>query len=308
MDVSIVIPAYNEQENVKELYSKVSKTMKTLGKKYELIFIDDGSSDNTFEELLKLSKTDKNLRVIKFRRNFGQTAAWDAGFKQAKGKVVVTMDADLQNDPEDIPRLIKKLDEGYDAVSGWRYKRKDNFSKRIFSSFSRLLRRLIIKDDIHDSGCSLKAYKKDCLEGLDMQGEMHRYIAQLLILKGYKVGEMKVNHLARKKGKTKYGLLRLPKGFLDLIVVAFWQRYASRPIHLFGGAGILSSLLGIITGSYLVFRKFYYSEPIADRPLLMLSVLLVIIGIQFIIFGLIADILTKTYYSGKKHYSIEKKI
>ena len=305
MEYSIVIPVYNEVQNVSELYSRLKSVLSKLKKSYEIIFIDDGSTDNTYKVLEKIN--DKTVKIIKFRKNFGQTAAWDAGFKHAQGNFIITMDGDLQNDPHDIPKLIKKLRESYDVVSGRRVKRKDNFSKKLFSLFSRQLRKFIINDNVHDSGCSLKIYKKECFKDLDLHGEMHRYITEILALRGFKIGEVKVNHLPRKKGKTKYNLIRLPKGFLDLIVIAFWQKYSARPIHLFGGMGILMSLLGVVTGLYLVYLKFAEGISIANRPLLLLAVLLVVLGIQFIIFGLIADILVKMYYSGsKKNYYIEK--
>lgn len=307
MDISIIIAAYNEEGNITELYSKLSKSLRQLKKDYEIIFVDDGSSDGTFSEMEKAAAKDNAVRVIKFRKNFGQSAAWDAGFKQAKGSILITMDADLQNDPEDIPKLILKLNEGYDVVSGWRHRRKDNLSKKFFSGISKFMRQRIIDDRIHDSGCSLKAYRRGCFEDFDMHGEMHRYVTEIFALRGYKIGEVKVNHLPRKHGKTKYNLMRVPKGFLDLLVVAFWQKYSARPIHLFGGFGILMSLSGAAAGLYMVFRKFYFGEAISNRPLLLLAVLLVLLGIQFIIFGLMSDILVKMYYSnGRKHYFIEK--
>lgn len=306
MDISIVIPAYNEQDNLAELHKRLSSVLKKLKKSYEIIFIDDGSTDATFKVLNNIVKKDKNTKVIRFRRNFGQTAAWSAGFDNAKGSIVITMDSDLQNDPKDIPRLLEKLKEGYDVVSGWRYNRKDKFFKRFFSIFSRFLRKRIIDDKIHDSGCSLKAYRSEAIRDVELRGEMHRYIAELLALQGYKIGEIKVAHNKRKKGKTKYNLIRLPKGFLDLLLVAFWQKYSARPLHLFGGFGLISTFLGILTGLYLIYVKFRFNEAIANRPLLLLSILLVIIGIQFIIFGIITDILTKIYYSEKKNYNIEK--
>ncbi len=305
MEISVVIPTYNEEQNVKKLYTRLKPVVKKIGK-HEIIFVDDGSTDKTYTELLKLREKDKNVRIIKFRKNFGQTAAWDVGFKHTKGKYVVTMDADLQNDPQDILRLLPKLKKGYDVVSGWRHDRKDPLPKKVFSKISHLLRRLIIDDTIHDSGCALKIYKRETLECLDLHGEMHRYITELLALKGFKIGEVKVTHNKRKYGRTKYNIIRLPKGFLDLLIVAFWQKYSARPIHLFGGAGIVSSIFGGLTGLYLVFRKFYYGDSIANRPLLLLAALLVILGIQFIIFGLIADILVKIYYTGERtNYSIE---
>ncbi|MBT3721621.1 glycosyltransferase family 2 protein [archaeon] len=306
MDLSIVIPAYNEKENIVELYKRLSAVLKQLKKTYEIIFVDDGSSDGTFVELDKISKTDKNVKVIKFRKNFGQTAAWSAGFDSSKGDLIITMDSDLQNDPKDIPKLLKKISEGYDVVSGWRHKRKDKFFKKFFSLFSRFLRKKLIKDQIHDSGCSLKVYKKEAIKELELHGEMHRYIVELLALKGYKIGEVKVKHYPRLKGKTKYNLIRLPKGFLDLILVAFWQRYSARPLHLFGGIGLLSTFFGVLIGIYLVYIKFKFGVAIANRPLLLLCVLFIVLGVQFIIFGIITDILTKIYYSDKKNYSIEK--
>jgi len=298
--ISIIVPCYNEQDNVLKLYSKIKETLKD----YEIIFIDDGSTDDTYAKLRSIK--DKKVKIIKFTKNFGQSAAWDAGFSEAKGNIIITMDADLQNDPSDIPKLLKKLNEGYDAVSGWRYSRKDNFSKKLFSFISRLLRSIIINDNIHDSGCSLKAYKRYVVKDLRLNGEMHRYITEIISLKGYKVGEVKVNHYPRKHGRTKYNLLRIPKGFLDLLVIWFWQKYSTRPVHLFGGGGIIMSLFGALIGFYLLYMKFIFREPLANRPLLLLAVLMIVIGIQFLIFGLIADIAIKIYYSDKKYYTIEK--
>lgn len=304
MDISVVIPAYNEEKNVVILYKQVRKVLQKLNKTYEIIFIDDGSSDKTYENLVALKE--KDLKLIKFRKNFGQTAAMDAGFKQSKGKVIIAMDADLQNDPEDIPTLLKKIESGYDVVSGWRHKRKDPISKRIISLGANWIRKKITGETIHDSGCSLKAYKKECFKDLSLYGEMHRFIPAILMWKGFKVGEAKVNHRERKHGKTKYNILRVLKGMLDLIVVAFWQRYSTRPIHLFGSLGILSGILGATLGAYLTARKILYQEGISNRPLLLLSVLLIIIGVQFVIFGLITDILVKIYYKDHENYNIEK--
>jgi glycosyltransferase involved in cell wall biosynthesis len=298
--ISVIVPAYNEEKNIAELYRKLKAV-----KPYEIIFIDDGSTDNTHKEMLKLAK-DKAVKIIKFRKNFGQSAAWDAGFRHAKGRLIVTIDADLQNDPADIPRLVKKLNEGYDLVSGWRKNRKDNFSKRLFSNFSRFFRKLIIDDKIHDSGCSLKIYKRECIKDLELYGESHRYIAEMLALRGFKIGEVEVSHLPRKHGRTKYNFVRLLKGFLDLMMVWFWQKYSARPVHLFGGLGILTGFFGVLAGFYLLYEKFFLGEAISNRPLLMLSVLLIVIGIQFLVFGVISDILVKVYYSeGRKNYYIE---
>jgi glycosyltransferase involved in cell wall biosynthesis len=308
IDISVVIPTYNEEKNVAPLYKELKAVLDKLRKSYELIFVDDGSTDRTFENLLQLNKKDKNIKIIKFRKNFGQTSAIDAGFKLSEGKIVIGMDADLQDDPKEIPKLLGKLKEGYDAVGAWRFYRQDSFSKRIFSKLACLIRKIFTGEKVYDSGTTFKAYKKECLEDLDLFGEMHRYIPYLLIWKGFKFTEVKVQHHKRKFGKSKYNIQRLFKGFLDLLVVKFWMQYSARPIHLFGGLGLLSTLLGLIIGLYLSFMKIFFGEALSNRPLLLLSILLIIIGIQFIVFGLIADIMIKTYYvkSNKKPYAVER--
>lgn len=306
LNVSIVVPAYNEEQNVGLLYEKVKKVMEREKYNYEIIYIDDGSTDNTYKVLTKLNDKDKKVKIIKFRKNFGQTSAMDAGFKYAKGEIIIPMDADLQNDPEDIPRLIRKLNEGYDVVSGWRKKRKDSLFKHLVSRTANLLRKLLINDKIHDSGCTLKAYKKECFEDVNLYGEMHRFIPALLEWKGFKVTEIPVRHHSRKYGKTKYGFKRTIKGFLDMLVVKFWMQYSTRPVHLFGGLGILMSFLGVIIGIYLAIIKIIFNQSIANRPLLLLSVLLIILGVQFVIFGIVADIQIKSYYEEKRPYNIKE--
>lgn len=306
MDISVVIPVYDEEANVAVLYEELKKVLARLNRKYEIIFVDDGSTDGTFDKLLKLKSKDSNVKILKFRRNFGQTAALDAGFKSAKGDIIISMDADLQNDPADIPKLLDRMKEGFDAVSGWRYKRKDPLSKKLFSKAANIFRKMVTGETIHDSGCTLKAYKKECFNDLNLFGEMHRYIPALLMWKGFKIGEVKVNHRPRTHGKTKYRMSRIFRGALDLLVVVFWQRYSTRPIHLFGGLGILSMLAGIISGAYLTIMKFAYGASIANRPLLLLTILLILLGVQFIVFGFLADILIKVYYKDSRNYSIEK--
>lgn len=305
MDISIVIPTYNEEDNVLPLYKEIKAAMDGLKKEYEIIYVDDGSTDRTFSNLEKLNSKDRKVRIIKFRKNFGQTAAMDAGFKAAKGKIIIAMDADLQNDPADIPALLKKMDEGYDVVSGWRYKRNDSISKKFISLIANALRKMLTGEKIHDSGCSLKVYKKECFDNLNLYGEMHRFIPALLMWKGFKVGEVKVNHRPRKHGKTKYTISRVVKGALDMLVVLFWQRYSTRPIHLFGGLGLLTGLIGFLVALYLAIIRLFYNVSIANRPLLLLSVLLMVLGVQFIIFGIVADILIKTYYKDSTNYGIE---
>jgi len=296
MKLSIVIPTYNESKNVSRLHAELVSILKTLKHAYEIIYVDDGSTDGTRQELRELHAKDKNVKALFHRRNFGQTAAMDTGFKYAQGDVIITMDADLQNDPADIPKLLTKMNEGYDVVSGWRKNRQDSLGKKLFSRFAGFLRRLLTREKIHDSGCTLKAFKKECFAGLDLYGEMHRYIPAILTWRGYRVGEVIVNHRARQFGKTKYGMRRLFRGFLDLLVVKFWMQYSARPIHLFGGLGLACFGLGFLAGLDLLIRKFFYNEAIANRPLLLLVVLLLVLGVQFFAMGIITDALTKLYY------------
>lgn len=222
MFISIVIPLKDEEKNVSKLHREVKEVFKKNKLKGEFIFVDDGSSDKTLEELKKL----KPIKVIAFRKNFGQTAAMDAGIKEAKGEVIVTMDGDLQNDPNDIPKLLNKMEEGFDVVSGWRKNRKDSFSKKFASRGANWLRGILIKDGINDSGCSLKAYKKECFDNLDLYGEMHRFIPATLKIKGFRIGEVVVNHRPRIAGKTKYNFKRVLKGFLDMLSVWFWRKFS----------------------------------------------------------------------------------
>lgn len=308
--LSIIIPMFNEEKNISLLYNSLKRVLNKLKKSYEIIFVDDGSIDNSFNILEKIQKKDKTIHIIKFRKNFGQTAAMDAGFREAKGNIIISMDADLQNDPEDIPKLLNKLNEGYDVVCGWRYNRQDSFFKKIFSNIANWFRRLVTGEKIHDSGCSLRIYKRECLNDLDLYGEMHRYIPALLFWKGYKVEEIKIEHHPRKHGETKYSAIRLLKGFLDLLVIKFWMQYSTRPMHLFGSSGILLGFFGFVIGLYLSVLKLVYKESIGNRPLLILSVLLIVLGIQFFVFGLMADIMIKVYYEKheQQRYNIEKRI
>lgn len=306
MELSVVIPLYNEEENIKILYHEIIDALKDFND-YEIIAVNDGSTDNTFEICKKIHKENNHFKVINFRKNYGQSAALAAGFEYAKGKLIVSLDGDLQNDPADIPVLLEKLKEGYDAVVGWRYNRKDKFTKRAFSIFGRLLRRIFLKDRIHDSGCTLKAYKRAAMEKLQLMGEMHRYINEILTYNGFKVTEVKVNHRERTYGKTKYNLRKLPRGLLDMLIIFYQQKYATRPIHLFGGLGLISILIGFLISIYLAVIKYGYGEDIGNRPLLLLAILLIIIGIQFIVLGIITDILVRIYYrEGNRDYNIEE--
>lgn len=308
MDISVVIPIFNEEENIRILHSKVAEVMKRLRKEYELIFVDDGSTDSSFKVLGDIHKKDKRVKVVRFRKNFGQTYALNAGFNEAQGKVIVTMDSDLQNDPEDIPRLLEKIKEGYDCVSGWRFNRKDPLSKKILSRFASLLRRRITKDEIHDAGCTLKAYKHECFENLELYGEMHRNIPTLLRWQGFKIGEIKVRHHARVHGKTKYGLMRVFRGFLDLINSKLLMDYSTKPLHLFAKLGTFLLIIASLIVGYKLFQLLYFGIPLDLGPLLMVAVLFVIIAIQFFVMGFLGEIQVRTYYekTGRKIYSIEK--
>lgn len=304
VEVSVVVPIYNEEDNIKGLYDEIKEVCDREKYVYEIIFIDDGSSDKTSD----IVKTLGTLKYIQLRRNFGQTAAMDAGIKNAQYKYIVTMDGDRQNDPEDIPRLIEHLEENdLDIVSGWRKNRKDTFSKRFASRGANLLRKVIVKDNIHDSGCSLKIYKKECFEEINLYGEMHRFIPAMCSIKGFTVGEIVVNHRPRVAGSTKYNWKRTFKGFLDMVALWFWGKFASRPLHLFGTTGIISLIVGFITGLISVIL-FFQRGKISDTGWITITVLFLIAGLQLLIFGLLSDIMTKIYHETTvdKSYNIKK--
>ncbi|MEK6857710.1 MAG: glycosyltransferase family 2 protein [Nanoarchaeota archaeon] len=308
VQISVVIPAYNEQDNLEPLYKRIKEALDKFKKKYEIIFIDDGSRDRTFEVLSNLRKKDNSVKIIRFRRNFGQTASWDVGFKNASGEYIITMDADLQNDPADIPLLFDKLKEGYDVVSGWRVDRKDSFSKKIFSIFANYLRRKLTKEKIHDAGCSLKLYKKECLEDLHLYGEMHRYITTLLKLKGFKVGEVKVTHHPRIHGKTKYGFKRLFKGFFDLLFIKFWNDFSTRPLHFFGYIGFVQYVFSVLIVIEQIIKAIFFVKRLDLGPLLVLAVLFFITGTLTLLFGFLAEIMVRNYYKDKQNYAVKEKL
>ena len=304
VQLSIVVPVYNEEGNVEELHKKIVKACDKLNKTYEIIFVDDGSCDKTVEICKSLS----NLTLIELRKNFGQTAAFDAGFKQSSGEVIVTMDGDLQNDPADIGKLLEKKAEGYDIVSGWRFDRKDSFSKKFFSRTADKLRKLLLKDSIHDSGCSLKVYDGNALRSIDLFGEMHRFIPAILELDGYVVGEVKVSHHPRVHGVTKYNWKRSVKGFVDMISIWFWRKYASRPLHFFGGSGIFFGFLGTLILIWMAIEKLFLDASLSERVWPLIGVFFIILGVQFFVFGLLADIMMKNYFKvhDRMNYVIKK--
>ncbi|XLQ20244.1 MAG: glycosyltransferase family 2 protein [Candidatus Moraniibacteriota bacterium] len=296
VQLSVVVPVYNEEGNVAELHRKIVEACDGLNKSYEVIFVDDGSCDKTVEICKSLS----NLTLIELRKNFGQTAAFDAGFKASVGDVIVTMDGDLQNDPADIGKLLEKKAEGYDIVSGWRFDRKDSFSKKFFSRTADKLRKLLLKDSIHDSGCSLKVYDGDALRGIDLFGEMHRFIPAILELDGYTVGEVKVSHHARVAGVTKYNWKRSVKGFVDMISIWFWRKYASRPLHFFGGGGMVFIFFGMTILAWMSVEKVFFDAALSERIWPLMGTFFIMLGVQFFVFGLLADIVMKNYYKGQK--------
>lgn len=305
MNYSVVIPAHNEEDSVKPLFTQVKDVMTKMGGEWEMIVVDDGSTDGTYRVLQELRAQDNRLKMIQFRRSFGQTAAWSAGFDAAQGRYVIVMDADLQNDPADIPAMISHLEkEGYDVVSGWRKDRKDKSSLKFGSHIGNFIHRIVTGEKIHDHGCSLKIYKREALQDLELYGEMHRYITALLSWKGFKVGEMVVTHHPRQFGYTKYNIRKKLKGFLDLFVVKFWIQYSARPMHFFGAIGVVSIVAGFLLGGVLGVLWLLRLIALSGRSTPLLAVLLVLLGFQFLLTGVLADIVAHTYYAQKKPYSI----
>jgi glycosyltransferase involved in cell wall biosynthesis len=298
--ISIVIPLYNEEESIPRLYDELTRAIDNCGQSAEVIIIDDGSRDRSFALLSDIAARDPRFTIIRFRRNFGQTAGFAAGFAQARGDVVITMDADLQNDPMDIPLLMAKIDEGYDIVSGWRKDRQDRFlDRRLPSMLANRLISNVTDVRLHDYGCSLKAYRRDVLQHVRLYGELHRFVPALASQAGGTVTEVPVNHRARQYGKSKYGISRTIRVMLDLINVWFLGAYSTRPIHVFGTLGFASAAMGVVVGVYLSFLKIFLGQSIGNRPLLLLAVLLVVIGVQLVTMGLLGEMITRTYYESQ---------
>ena len=297
MNISVIVPLLNEEENIEVLYRELIDQLRELGQEFEIIFVDDGSTDRTFEILSKIQKDDSRVKVISFRKNFGQTAALSAGFDHAKGDIIVTLDADLQNDPQDIPKLLEKLNEGYDLVNGWRFDRKDPFlTRRLPSIIANKIISLITRVTLHDYGCTLKAFRKEVTKNIRLYGEMHRFIPAIASGMGISICEVKVNHRARKYGKSKYGISRTIRVILDLITVKFLLSYATRPIQVFGLLGFCSGIIGFAIAIYLTIQRQFFGIPLANRPLLLLAILLIFIGLQFVTLGLIAELQARTYH------------
>lgn len=308
VDLSVVIPLLNEEESLELLYTRVTEVLLSLDKTYEIIFVDDGGTDGSFAILEELHRKDNNIKVIQFRRNFGKSAALAAGFSEAEGGIIVTMDADLQDDPREIPRFLSKIEEGYDLVSGWKFPRRDPLSKTIPSKLFNLATRVVTGLKLHDSNCGFKAYRSEVVRQLEIYGGLHRYIAALAHWRGFRVGEIEVQHHPRQFGESKFGLARFSKGFFDLITALFLTQYVRRPLHLFGWFGVFSLAGGMLINIYLAVLWFTGHRPIGDRPLLMLGVLLVILGGQFFSFGLLAEMVTNILSSTTDDYSIRRKL
>ena len=297
VEISIVVPLYNEEENIELLCSSLKEAIKSLNRNTEIIFVDDGSTDRTFRLLSEFRRSDDFIKIIRFTRNFGQTAAMTAGFDHAAGEVIITMDGDLQNDPKDIPMLLEKMEEGYDIVSGWRVGRQDKtVSRKIPSRIANWLIGRITGVKLHDTGCSLKAYRSDVIKNLRLYGEMHRFIPALASSRGARITEIKVNHHPRKHGSSKYGISRTIRVILDLITIKFLLSFLTRPLQIFGLLGLAFTGFGFLICAYLSILKLAFGYAMGDRPLLMLGILLLILGIQFVGFGLVAEMQTRTYY------------
>lgn len=312
MNLSLVIPVFNEEENLPLLFDSIQKAVNPLKKSWEVIFVDDGSSDKSIDVLKSLTKKDsKHVRVVVFRRNFGQTAAIAAGIDHAQGEIIVLLDADLQNDPADIPSLLAKLDEGYDLVSGWRKERKDNvFTRTIPSNVANWLISWVTGLHLHDYGCTLKAYHRDILGGFRLYGEMHRFIPVFAHSVGARVAEIPVSHYPRKFGRANYGLDRTAKVILDLFTVKFLLDYSHKPIRLFGGTGTFLMLLGMADLAFILIRRTFFGVPAFSSPLLQIGVMFFILGFQSILMGLIAELLARTYHESqaKPTYTVRETI
>lgn len=309
--LSLIIPVYNEEKNLPLLYDSISCALESLQQKWEVIFVDDGSQDASLQVLKSLVEKDPlHVRAVVFRRNFGQTAAITAGIDHSQGDIIVLMDADMQNDPKDVPVLLAKLDEGYDLVSGWRKDRKDGFTRTIPSVFANALISWVTGVHLHDYGCTLKAYRKDVLQGFRLYGEMHRFIPVYAHAVGARITEIPIRHHHRQFGEANYGLDRTLKVILDLFTVIFLLNYSHKPMRLFGGAGMILITSSAAVLAYLFIRRVFFLVPVLDSPFFQLSIMLVILGFQSILMGLIAELLARTYHESqaKPTYTVREMI
>jgi glycosyltransferase involved in cell wall biosynthesis len=300
VDVSVVIPIRNEAASLDELYRELTRTLEQWGRSYEIILVDDGSTDESFAILSRLQEKDSRLRVIRFRRNFGQTAAFSAGFAHARGALIVTSDGDLQNDPKDIPTLVAKLDTGYDIVCGWRRNRKDAWLSRLLPSM--IANRLISWATgvrLHDYGCSLKVFRAEIVKPLRLYGEMHRFIPAIASEQGVAIAEIVVGHQPRKHGRSHYGISRSIRVILDLLTVKFLLSYSTRPVQIFGLIGLVMGAMGVLITAYLAYVKYFQFQAIGNRPLLTFGVLFIMAGVQLVTVGLLAELMSRTYHESQ---------
>lgn len=307
--VSIVVPVFNEAENLEELCRQLTAAAGRLARPFEIIFVDDGSTDGSWRALTALQKSDARIKIIRLRKNFGQTAALVAGFDYAGGDIIVSLDADLQNDPEDIPLLVAKLEEGYDIVSGWRRKRRDRFlTRRIPSSVANWLISCVTRVKLHDYGCTLKVFRREVIKNIKLYGELHRFIPAIASNMGVAIAEVEVHHRPRRHGKSKYNIFRFTRVILDILTVKFLLSYSTRPLQIFGLLGMGSGTLGFLVALWLSYQRLVLKLSVANRPLLLLCVLLIVIGIQFITLGLLAEIMVRAYHesSGKAIYYVRE--
>jgi glycosyltransferase involved in cell wall biosynthesis len=302
-DISVIIPLYNEEESLRELHQQLRSTLGRMNSRYELIFVDDGSTDRSFNVLRDLKRNDRHIKIIRFRRNYGKSAALSVGFDKAQGNIVFTLDADLQDDPAELPALRRKLEEGYDLVSGWKRKRRDPISKTLPSRFFNFITRLMTGIKIHDFNCGLKVYRRDVVKTVKVYGELHRYVPVLAHWEGFRIGESAIQHRPRRYGKSKFGLGRFWKGFLDLLTALFTTRYLRRPLHLFGLWGLLAALAGFTIVAWLAVEKLLGETALSNRPLFLVGILLLIVGIQFISIGLLGEMISRTR-AVEEEYSI----
>jgi glycosyltransferase involved in cell wall biosynthesis len=301
LDLSIVVPIYNEAESVETLVQAIANSVRETQLSYEIICVDDGSKDGSTEVLTNLARRRIDLKAVILRRNYGQTAAMAAGFESAGGKVIVTLDGDLQNDPADIPMLLAKLNEGYDLVSGWRKNRQDAALTRLLpSKIANLIIAKVTGVKLHDYGCSLKAYRSELIADMNLYGELHRFLPALAFIEGARITEVPVRHHARRYGKSKYGLGRTIRVVMDLMTVFFMKKFLTRPMHVFGFGGVISLATGIAMGTYLTIVKLFFNQNIGDRPLLILAVLLILTGVQLFCFGLVTELLMRTYHESQR--------
>jgi glycosyltransferase involved in cell wall biosynthesis len=294
-EITVIIPLLNERPALDELYRRLTAVLKEVARRYEILFIDDGSTDGSSEKLKALRAADPSIRYVRFRRNFGKSAALAAGFRAARFEFIVTIDADLQEQPEQLPLLLEKLDEGYDLVSGWRYRRQDRFGKRLASLVYNRVTSFLTGVRLHDSNCGFKVYRRAVLDEINVYGEQHRYIPVLASYRGFRLGEVQIDHGPRLHGRSRYGMERFFGGFFSLLTVILMTRYTNKPLHFFGLLGVLLGGLGAVINSYLIVLRVFFNQWLSNRPLLFIGTLFVIVGVQLVLFGLLAEMITYSY-------------